>query len=205
MAAIQFLTAVGQICSDVRQEFILLSDTLGLSLLVDSIDHPKPPQSTEGTVLGPFHTHEAERTEHRCQIHRDPDATPMLIVCNVKGMDGKVIPDVKIDVWEGDSKGFYDVQYADRDGPDGRAVLKSDKDGIFWFMGIVPLPYPVPHDRPVGKMLKMLNRHPYRPSHVHFMFEKEGFDHLITYVALSSFCSGYPPRAVNIVLAQTMV
>lgn len=180
MTAIEFLTKTGQLCTDLRQEFILLSDTLGLSLLVDSIDHPKPKNSTEGTVLGPFHTHDAKPMNHGDQIHADPDATPCFVVCNIKDSQGKPVDNCRIDVWEGDSKGFYDVQYAGRDGPDGRAVLRSDHDGIFWFNAIVPVPYPIPADGPVGGMLKMLHRHPYRPSHMHFMFAKEGFDHLIT-------------------------
>ncbi|KAG9952648.1 cathecol 1,2-dioxygenase, partial [Aureobasidium melanogenum] len=180
MAAIQFLTKVGQISSDVRQEFILLSDVIGLSLLVDSIDHPKPAASTEGTVLGPFHTHEAQLEGNGGSISHDPDGEPCLVLCTVKDTAGKPIENVKIDIWETDSKGFYDVQYAERDGPDGRAVMKSDKDGVFWFNAIVPVPYPIPHDGPVGQLLKKLKRHPYRPSHMHFMFEKPGYDNLIT-------------------------
>ncbi|KAI5305104.1 hypothetical protein KEM56_005295 [Ascosphaera pollenicola] len=88
--------------------------------------------------------------------------------------------DVKIDVWETDSQGFYDVQYAGREGPDGRAILKSDEEGVFWYKAIKPVPYPIPSDGPVGKLLIKLRRHCYRPAHMHFMFEKEGFDHLIT-------------------------
>lgn len=182
MAAIQFLTKVGQISSDVRQEFILLSDVIGLSLLVDSIDHPKPAASTEGTVLGPFHTHEAQLEGNGGSISHDPDGEPCLVLCTVKDTAGKPIDNVKIDIWETDSKGFYDVQYAERDGPDGRAVMKSDNEGVFWFKAIVPVPYPIPHDGPVGQLLKKLKRHPYRPSHMHFMFEKPGYDNLITYV-----------------------
>lgn len=87
---------------------------------------------------------------------------------------------MKVDVWETDSKGFYDVQYADREGPDNRAVMMSDEEGVFWFKAIVPVPYPIPHDGPVGKLLVALGRQWYRPSHMHFMFEKKGYDHLIT-------------------------
>lgn len=163
------------------QEFILLSDVIGLSLLVDSIDHPKPASSTEGTVLGPFHTHDAEDEPNGSTISHDSDGEPCLVLCNIKDTSDKPVSDVKIDIWETDSKGFYDVQHADRDGPDGRAVMRSDKEGIFWFKAIVPVPYPIPHDGPVGKLLKLLKRHCYRPSHMHFMFEKPGYDHLITY------------------------
>jgi protocatechuate 3,4-dioxygenase beta subunit len=180
MNAIEFLTQVGQICSDVRQEFILLSDVLGLSLLVDSIDHPKPTASTEGTVLGPFHTHEAVHEQNGALISHDEDGEPMLVLCSVKNTAGKPIAGVKVDVWETDSKGFYDVQHADRTGPDGRAVMESDEEGLFYFKAIVPVPYPIPHDGPVGKLLQTLKRHPYRPSHFHFMFEKKGYDQLIT-------------------------
>ncbi|KAF5638133.1 hydroxyquinol-1 2-dioxygenase [Fusarium sp. NRRL 52700] len=180
MTAIQFLTQVGQICTDVRQEFILLSDILGLSLLVDSIDHPKPKGSTEGTVLGPFHTHEAEHVKEGSLISQDSDGEPLLVLCTLKDVNGAPIPGATIDVWETDSKGFYDVQHADRTGPDGRAVLTSDDNGDFWFKAIVPVPYPIPHDGPVGKLLDVLGRHCYRPSHMHFMFKKDGYDPLIT-------------------------
>ena len=179
-AAISFLTEVGQICSDVRQEFILLSDILGLSLLVDSIDHPKPAHSTEGSVLGPFHSHEAADMPHGEEMSHDANGEPCLVLCTIKDSQGDPVPGVKIDIWETDSSGHYDVQYPDRPGPDGRCVMKSDEDGNFWFKAIKPVPYPIPHDGPVGKLLAKLNRHPYRPAHMHFMFEKKGYDHLIT-------------------------
>jgi len=149
---------------------------------VDSIDHPKPKGSTEGTVLGPFHTHEAEQVSEGSLISNDPDGEPLLVLCTLKDINGNPISGAEIDVWETDSKGFYDVQHADRSGPDGRAVLTSDKKGEFWFKAIVPVPYPIPHDGPVGKLLQVLERHPFRPSHMHFMFKKPGFDRLITYV-----------------------
>jgi protocatechuate 3,4-dioxygenase beta subunit len=199
---LNFQVKVGQISSDVRQvsfpfprspilpltdlqEFILLSDILGLSLLVDAIDHPKPPASTEGSVLGPFHTHEAEDMTHGSEMSQDPEGEPCLVLCTVKDVSGNPISGVKIDIWETDSTGHYDVQHADRDGPDGRCVMKSDDGGIFWFKAIVPVPYPIPHDGPVGKLLKLLGRHPWRPAHMHFMFEKAGWDHLITWVSFS--------------------
>jgi protocatechuate 3,4-dioxygenase beta subunit len=187
MTGLRFLTEVGQICTTVRQEFILLSDVLGLSLLVDSIDHPKPPGSTEGTVLGPFHTHDAEEMPNGESISHDPKGEPLLVVCTLRDTEGRPIEGVKIDIWETDSTGHYDVQYAGREGPDGRCVMRSNKEGVFWFKAITPVPYPIPHDGPVGKLLKKLHRHPYRPSHMHFMFEKEGYDHLITYVPSSMF------------------
>ncbi|KAF2872204.1 Intradiol ring-cleavage dioxygenase [Massariosphaeria phaeospora] len=182
MAGIEFLTAVGKKCTDVRQEFILLSDTLGLSLLIDSISHPKPPSSTEGTVLGPYHTHTAPSRPAGSSISHDPSGQPLLCLCSVSTTTGAAISGAKIDVWETDSRGVYDVQYDGYDGtaPSGRAVLRSGADGAFWFRAIVPVPYCIPQDGPVGRMLGVLGRHAWRPSHMHFMFEKEGFDHLIT-------------------------
>ncbi|KAF7908422.1 uncharacterized protein EAF01_004177 [Botrytis porri] len=180
MAALDFLVKVGQISSDVRHEFILLSDILGLSLLVDAIDHPKPACSTEGSVLGPFHTHDAEVMASGDNMCSDPQGDPCIVLCTIKDVSGTPIPDVKIDIWETDSTGHYDVQHDIRDRPDGRCVMKSGSNGEFWFKAIVPVPYPIPHDGPVGQLLKLLKRHPWRPAHMHFMFEKPGWDHLIT-------------------------
>lgn len=115
-------------------------------------------------------------------ISQDPAGEPLLVACSVRDTQGAPIEHVKIDIWETDSTGHYDVQHADREGPDGRCVMRSDSEGKFWFRAIKPVPYPIPHDGPVGQLLKKLHRHPYRPSHMHFMFEKEGYDHLITYV-----------------------
>ncbi|KAK8103162.1 dioxygenase [Apiospora sp. TS-2023a] len=182
MAALNFLVGCGQISNDVRHEFILLSDVLGLSLLVDSINHPKPPKSTEGSVLGPFHTHDAPTMPSGGDMSSDPEGVPLLCICTVKDINGKPIKDVKIDIWETDSSGHYDVQHEGRDekGPSERCVMLSDEEGTFWFKGIKPVSYPIPHDGPVGKLLEKLGRHCWRPAHLHFMFEKEGWDHLIT-------------------------
>ncbi|KAF3768825.1 putative catechol dioxygenase [Cryphonectria parasitica EP155] len=180
MAALGFLVQCGQISTDVRHEFILLSDVLGLSLLVDNINHPKPPQGTEGSVLGPFHTHDAPTIENGASMTSDPEGEPMLAICTIKDTSGKPIQGVKIDIWETDSSGHYDVQHSDRQEPSERCVMISDEQGRFFFKGIKPVSYPIPHDGPVGKLLALLGRHCWRPAHVHFMFQKEGWDHLIT-------------------------
>ncbi|KAI1472436.1 dioxygenase [Daldinia caldariorum] len=180
MEALNFLVGCGQISSDVRHEFILLSDILGLSLLVDNINHPKPPSSTEGSVLGPFHTHDAPTLANGSNMASDPEGVPLLCICTVRDTAGRPVPDVKIDIWETDSSGHYDVQHSDRGEPSERCVMVSDSEGRFWFKGIRPVSYPIPHDGPVGKLLERLGRHCWRPAHLHFMFEKEGWDHLIT-------------------------
>ncbi len=184
VAAIEFLVATGQICSAVRNEFILLSDILGLSLLVDNINHPKPAGTTEGSVLGPFHTHDAPTLASGASMTSDPDGEPMLALCRVVDPGGAPVAGVKVDIWETDSSGHYDVQHAGRNAPSERCVMVPDADGRFCFRGIKPVPYPIPHDGPVGKLLQRLGRHCWRPAHVHFMFEKEGWDHLITWVLL---------------------
>lgn len=178
--AIDFLTAVGQISDDLRAEMILLSDTLGLSLLVDSIDHPRVGNATEGTVLGPFHTHDAPVTQNGYVLHEDPDAERLFVLCTIENSQGEPVADAQCDVWEGDSHGFYDVQNPNREHADGRAVIRSNADGIFYFTAVVPVPYPIPGDGPVGAMLKLLKRHPNRPGHVHFMIEASGYDKLVT-------------------------
>lgn len=158
----------------------MLSDVLGLSLVVDSIGHPKPAGSTEGTLLGPFHTHDALDIPNGDLLSHDSKGEPLLVLCSVKDTNGRPLEGVRVDVWETDSNGFYDTQYADRQGPDGRGIITSDSEGIFWFKAITPVPYPIPHDGPVGKLLQKLQRHPYRPGHMHMMFMKEGYDRLIT-------------------------
>ncbi|ROW13769.1 hypothetical protein VPNG_03527 [Cytospora leucostoma] len=180
MTALTFLIEAGKICSDVRNEFILLSDVLGLSLLVDSINHPKPPAATEGSVLGPFHTHDAPALANGAAMSSDPEGEPLLALCAVRDAQGRPVPGVKVDIWETDSSGHYDVQHSDRGDPSERCVMESDGEGKFWFRGIKPVSYPIPHDGPVGKLLQRLGRHCWRPAHMHFMFEKEGWDHLIT-------------------------
>ena len=133
-------------------------------------------------MLGPFHTHDAPTIANGAKMSSDPEGEPMLALCVVKDMAGNPVPGVKIDIWETDSSGHYDVQHSDRGEPSERCILVSDEQGRFWFKGIKPVSYPIPHDGPVGKLLVLLGRHCYRPAHVHFMFEKPGWDHFITYV-----------------------
>lgn len=126
---------------------------------------------------------------HGDHMSHDTEGEPCIVISTIKDVNGNPIEGVKIDIWETDSTGHYDVQHPDREGPDGRCVMKSDKDGLFWFKAIVPVPYPIPHDGPVGQLLKLLHRHPWRPAHMHFMFEKPGWDHLITYVFIFIYIS----------------
>lgn len=148
-------------------------------MLVDAMNHPKPPGATEGTVLGPFHTHDALEFQHGDSICSPGKGEPMLVKCTLKDLQGRPVVGASIDIWETDETGRYDTQYEGREGPDCRGILRSSEDG-FWFKGIRPVPYPVPTDGPVGDMLKALKRHAFRPSHMHFKINAEGFDELIT-------------------------
>ncbi|MBF8644021.1 intradiol ring-cleavage dioxygenase [Pseudomonas pudica] len=179
---IEFLTAVGQICSPVRQEFILLSDTLGLSTLVTAQNHRKPDGCTEATVFGPFHVANSPQYELGSDLSNGLPGTRWFVQGKVRNMKGEVIPHAQIEVWQADDDGFYDVQKPNLDAYQGRGVITSDNEGRFHFRTIVPEPYPIPHDGPVGKMLEALNRHPWRPAHLHFMITAEGYERLVTHV-----------------------
>ncbi|CUM62461.1 uncharacterized protein PRCAT00000011001 [Priceomyces carsonii] len=179
-AGIQFLTEVGKMCSDIRQEFILLSDTLGLSVLVDALSHPKPKNATVGTLLGPFHTHDAIVHDLGTSICSQGKGEPLLIEGTLRDSKDEPIEGASVDIWECDENGLYDTQYDERDGPDMRGIVYTKEDGSFAIKCTKPVPYPIPNDGPVGNMLKYINRHPYRPAHIHFIIKKPGYDLLIT-------------------------
>lgn len=179
---IEFLTAVGQICTPTRQEFILLSDTLGLSTLVTAQNHKKPAGCTEATVFGPFHVADAPQFDLGANISSGLPGTPWFVKGKVQTADGTPIPHAKIEVWQADDAGFYDVQKPGLEAHHGRAILQANSEGHYQFRTIVPDCYPIPHDGPVGKMLETLNRHPWRPAHLHFMITAPGFQRLVTHV-----------------------
>ena len=168
--AIGFLTRTGQMCTDWRQEFILLSDTLGVSMLVDAINHDRPEGSTENTVLGPFYVPNSPRHENGANINLDGKGEPVLVRGRVLDQDGKPIAGALLEVWQANADGFYDVQQKGVQ-PDNnlRAAFTSDANGDFWFRSAKPLYYPIPGDGPVGEMLAALGRSIYRPAHLHFM------------------------------------
>lgn len=179
---IRFLTDVGQICNDSRQEFILLSDTLGLSTLVIAQNHRKPEGCTEATVFGPFYVSNSPELQLGENMSQGVKGTPWFVKGIVRSITGDVIPDAKVEVWQSDDEGFYDVQKADLGHLEGRAVYRTNAQGQYHFETIVPEAYPIPHDGPVGKMLQHLNRHPWRPAHLHFMITAPGYERLVTHV-----------------------
>jgi hydroxyquinol 1,2-dioxygenase len=179
---IGFLTATGLLCSEQRQEFILLSDTLGLSTLVTAMNHRKPPGCTEATVFGPFHVQGAPHYEHGADVANGAKGEPCWVRGRVTTLDGKPVAGAQIEVWQADADGFYDVQKQGLDRHQARGVLTSGADGRFHFKSIVAEAYPIPHDGPVGALLDKLGRHPWRPAHLHFMISAPGCERLITHV-----------------------
>jgi hydroxyquinol 1,2-dioxygenase len=182
-AGIAFLTRTGQMCDQHRQEFILLSDTLGVSMLVDAINHRMPEGATETTVLGPFYVEEAPERPNGADISGPLEGTPLLVTGSVSSADGRPLAGATVDVWHADDDGAYDVQQLDAlGGLAGRAQFRTDAEGRFHFWTVMPAWYPIPADGPVGEMLKATARHPNRPAHVHFMIAAPGHETLITHV-----------------------
>jgi hydroxyquinol 1,2-dioxygenase len=182
MQGIEFLTATGQMCNDKRQEFVLLSDTLGVSMLTTCLNNTRSPGVTESTVFGPFHVLGAPLVQDGANIAGDAPGVTLAVRASVKSLSGEPVVGALVDIWQADDDGFYDVQYEGRDTLQARARMRTNEQGCLNFRTILPAPYPVPTDGPVGKMLLALGCHPWRPAHVHFMIQAEGYETLITHV-----------------------
>ncbi|MER6992251.1 maleylacetate reductase and hydroxyquinol 1,2-dioxygenase domain-containing protein [Saccharopolyspora hirsuta] len=178
--AIDFLTRTGQLCSDTRQEFVLLSDTLGVSSAVDLLTNSRTPDTTPSAVLGPFYVEGPPAAEHGADIAQGLPGEPLWCDIAITDPDGTPIPDTVVDVWQSNEDGFYDVQLPDQDGPVLRARFRTGADGRLTFWSIVPADYPIPDDGPVGQLLRAVGRHPYRAAHVHFLIDAPGHRQLIT-------------------------
>jgi hydroxyquinol 1,2-dioxygenase len=183
MQGIEFLTATGQTCNDRRQEFILLSDTLGVSMLTVALNQARPAGATEATVFGPFHVGDAPRLQAGADLAAGAPGEPLFVDVSVVGLDGKPVADAEVDVWQADDEGLYDVQRPEL-GQQRRArgVLHTDANGRTHFRTLMPTPYPVPTDGPVGRMLLSTGRHPWRPAHIHFMIRASGYQTLVTHI-----------------------
>jgi hydroxyquinol 1,2-dioxygenase len=188
LEGIQFLTRTGQKCDDKRQEFILLSDVLGLSMLTVAMNNDKPYGCTEATVFGPFHVEGAPHYENGADIANGAVGEPCLVRGTVRGLDGEPVANAVIDVWQADAEGHYDVQHPGLQQHQARGILASQEDGSFEFRTVVAEAYPIPVDGPVGDLLRATGRHPWRPAHLHFMIKAPGYETLVTHV----FRSGDP-------------
>jgi protocatechuate 3,4-dioxygenase beta subunit len=185
--AIDFLTRTGHITDDKRQEFILLSDVLGLSMLTIGINAPDDPDATEPTVFGPFFVRDAPEIEYGGDIAQRASGEPCWVEGQVTDTDANCIGGAEIEVWEADEDGLYDVQYDDGR-TSGRARMITDEAGRYGFWSVKPAPYPIPGDGPVGELLDAANRSPMRPAHIHFMVKAPGYRTLVTHV----FAAGGP-------------
>ncbi|MEU8817467.1 maleylacetate reductase and hydroxyquinol 1,2-dioxygenase domain-containing protein [Actinoplanes sp. NPDC048796] len=179
-AAIGFLTETGQLCSPTRQEFVLLSDTLGISSAVDLLSNSRSPDTTPSAVLGPFYVEGPPVKEHGADLAEGLPGTPLRADVRVTDVDGRPVAGATVDVWQSNQDGYYDVQLPDLEGPVLRARLRTDGDGRLWFRSILPSEYPIPDDGPVGRMLRATGRHPYRAPHLHFMISAPGHRRLVT-------------------------
>jgi len=182
--AIDFLTRVGQKCSPSRQEFILLSDVLGVSMLVDAVNHREREGATETTVLGPFYVGEHKPMPHGTDIAANLTGERMFVRSRVTDLGGKPLAGVPVDVWHADDDGNYDTQRPgyQTEGPSMRARFVTGADGRFYFRTILPCSYPIPTDGPVGQMILQTRRHPNRPAHIHFLVAAPGHEPLVTHV-----------------------
>ncbi|GAA2219579.1 protocatechuate 3,4-dioxygenase subunit beta [Nonomuraea monospora] len=189
-AAIGFLRECGDITTDTRQEFILLSDVLGLSMQTVCVNNPAEGEATEATVFGPFFVEDSPEIDNGGDIAAGASGTPCWVTGTVRGADGEPVPNARIDVWEADDDGMYDVQYGD-DRTAARAHLHADGQGAYRFWAITPTPYPIPHDGPVGRLLQATGRAPMRASHLHFMVTARGHRRLVTHI----FVDGDPQLA----------
>lgn len=186
-AAIAFLTAVGHTCDDTRQEFVLLSDILGVSMLVETINGAE--EGTESTVLGPFHMTESPRRDLGDSIDLLGTGRSCVVSGRVLAADGTRLQGAELDVWQCSQDGFYDVQQPDVQPPgNGRGLFRTDEHGRYWFRTVVPSHYPIPTDGPVGHLLEATGRHPYRPAHIHFIARAERHRPVTTH----AFVAGSP-------------
>ena len=182
-AAINFLTATGQKCDSVRQEFILLSDVLGVSMMVETINDAETPDATDSTVLGPFHMVESPKRELGENASPESEGDICLVRGRILSVTGEPVPNASIDIWQANTKGFYDVQQPGIQSiGNGRGLFNSNAAGEFYFRSVIPSYYPIPTDGPVGALLDATHRHPNRPAHIHFIVSAPGFRELTTHI-----------------------
>lgn len=182
MAAIRFLTATGQMCDDlVRQEFILLSDTLGVSMLIDAINHRYATGATDTTVFGPFYIRGMPERAYGENMAFSP-GIPALVHGRVLSSDGRPVADAVLDVWQTAENGMYSGQDTAQPHGNLRGRYRTDAEGRYSIRTIVPVSYPIPTDGPVGRMLEATGRHPWRPAHLHFMIDAPQHRKLVTHL-----------------------
>ena len=179
---VQFLTRTGHMCDEKRQEFILLSDISGVTMLVDAINHRLPDEATESTIFGPFYREGAPELAMGASISKDGRGEPVVVTGRVLSTDGTPIPDALLDVWETDENGLYEQQDPEQPEMNLRGKFRTDSQGRYCFVGIKPVSYAIPDDGPVGQLLRALGRHPFRPAHIHLLISANGFAPVTTHL-----------------------
>ena len=182
MAAIQWLTRTGQISDEKREEFILASDVLGLSMLVVQMNHRLDPAATPATVLGPFHIEGSPEFEFGGDMSDGVPGTPLYIHGTVRDLDGKVVAGGVLDIWQADTEGAYESQVPDIDEARLRAKYTTREDGSYCVRTIAPKGYTIPMDGPVGDLISRTAISHFRPAHVHFLINVPGYEPLITHL-----------------------
>jgi protocatechuate 3,4-dioxygenase beta subunit len=187
LAGISFLAAVGQMCSPIRQEFILMSDVLGLSRLVNVMHDAKGREAagTETSLLGPFFREGAPEIEMGGTLARTPGGPELILYGEVKDAAGNPIPHALMDVWQTDAEGLYDLQEHDPSVMDMRGRLRCDAEGRYFLRTEKPIGYSIPMDGPVGRMVEAQARHGFRPAHIHILIAASGHRDLVTALYLS--------------------
>ena len=180
--AIALLTATGHITSAERQEFILWSDALGVSMLVDALEHDLPQGATESTVLGPFYVPGSPLREYGANIALQPAGDPTWVCGRVRTTAGDPIAGAELDVWQNGDNELYAVQDPDAPEEHLRARFRTRDDGTYAFIGVRPVPYRIPADGPVGRMLAAGGRRPWRPAHIHLIVRAPGYRTLTTHI-----------------------
>ncbi len=188
MQGLEFLTRIGQMCDDKRQEFILLSDVLGATMLVDHINHGQPKAqagkqaagTTDSSVLGPFYRDGAPELSRGQSIAKGTDGEPIIVRGTVKNAEGEPIADAVLDVWQTAPNGLYEVQDPEQADYNLRGIFRSDGDGSYEFRSVKPVSYSIPSDGPVGQLLGAMGRHTFRPAHIHFIVSAPGYKQVVT-------------------------
>jgi hydroxyquinol 1,2-dioxygenase len=182
MAAVQWLTRTGQISDEKREEFILASDVLGLSMLVVQMNHRLDPRATPATVLGPFHIEGSPELGYGDDMSDGLPGTPLYLHGTVRDLDGAPVPGAVLDVWQADDEGRYESQYADVDEARLRGKYRTRDDGGYCLRTVAPRGYTIPMDGPVGELVSRTAISHFRPAHVHFLLAVPGFEPLITHL-----------------------
>lgn len=179
---IQFLTRTGHMCNEKRQEFILLSDITGVTMLVDAINHRLLDGATESTIFGPFYREGARELPMGASISKDGRGEPVVVMGRVLSTDGVPVSGALLDIWETDENGLYEQQDPEQPDMNLRGKFRTDSAGRYCFVGIKPVSYPIADDGPIGQLLRMLGRHPFRPAHIHLLISADGFAPVTTHL-----------------------